>query len=122
MTKGLFLGERHAYMSPQIDDLYLADTMWTPDTPCGTPIDDTTTEFRTKASDITALVKWQNTMRVNPLTPGLKLTWAYNAWGAYNYELEDSSLKVNKHKIELRPNAGDDLPAAVTKNAGAFYS
>jgi hypothetical protein len=121
VTRGLFLGERHAYMSPQIDDLYLADTMWTPDTPCGTPIDNTTTEFRTKAKDITALVKWQNTMRVNPLTPGLKLTWAYNGWGAYNNELADSSLKVNNHRIKGRPNSGDDLPPAVTNNASAFY-
>ena len=92
VTRGLFLGERKAYMSPQIDDLFLANTMWTPDTPCGTPIDSTTAEFRMARSDYRALIDWQKALRSKPLTANVKLTWAFNGWGAYTSEYKPDSL------------------------------
>lgn len=92
VTKGLFLGERRAYMSPQVDDLFLANTMWTPDTPCGTPIDSTTTEFRMARNDYRALIEWQKALRSKPLTSNVKLTWAFNGWGAYTSEYKPDSL------------------------------
>jgi hypothetical protein len=92
VTKGLFLGERKAYMSPQIDDLFLANTMWTPNTPCGTPIDSTTAEFRMARSDYRALIDWQKALRSKPLTANVRLTWAFNGWGAYTSEYKPDSL------------------------------
>lgn len=92
VTKGLFLGERKVYMSPQIDDLFLANTMWTPDTPCGTPIDSTTAEFRMTRADYRALINWQKALRNKPLTANVKLTWAFNGWGAYTSEYKPDSL------------------------------
>lgn len=92
VTRGLFLGERKVYMSPQVDDLFLANTMWSADTPCGTPIDSTTAEFRMTGRDYKALIDWQNQLRERPLTSGVKLTWAFNGWGAYTAEYKPDSL------------------------------
>ena len=92
VTKGVFLGQRKVYMSPQIDDLFLANTMWTPDTPCGTPIDNTTAEFRMTGSDYRALINWQRALKSKPLTANVKLTWAFNGWGAYTDEYKPDSL------------------------------
>jgi hypothetical protein len=121
VTKGIFLGERHAYMSPQIDDLFLANTMWTPDTPCGTPIDSTTAQFRMTGSDVTALVNWQTALRKNPLTPGAKMTWAFNGWGAYFSDPEAEAPRTNKKKIKAKPLGDDTLTAVVRQHATAFH-
>jgi polysaccharide deacetylase len=103
VTKGLFLGERHVYMSPQVDDLFLANTMWSANTPCGTPIDSTTLEFRLSGADYRAFIAWQKKLRTGALTSNVKLTWAFNGWGADgNYE-------------------PDDLKPAVKQNLGEFY-
>jgi hypothetical protein len=104
VTRGVFLGERKVYMSPQIDDLFLANTMWTPDTPCGTPIDNTTAEFRMKGSDYKALIAWQKKLQLNPLTSKVKLTWAFNGWGASGSVYQP-----------------DDLTPIVAKNAPQFH-
>lgn len=122
VTKGLFLGERHAYMSPQIDDLYLANTMWTVGTPCGTPIDNTTAEFRMTAADYNAVLKWQTGLRKKPLTRGVKLTWAFNGWGAYNSNSDDDeSVGTKKNRDLFKGKASDGLVNAVTRSASAFH-
>ena len=46
-NKGMFLGERHTYLSAQIDDVFLADEMW----PSG--------EFRQSAKDWQTTIAWQ---------------------------------------------------------------
>ncbi len=82
VTNGMFLGERHVYMSPQVDDYFIDDTEWLPDTPCGTNIDNTGTTFRMSGSDVQALVKWQNTTRLNSVSANTRLTMAFNGYGA----------------------------------------
>ena len=37
VTKGIFLGEYHVYLTPQIDDVFIADAMWEGTTPCVDP-------------------------------------------------------------------------------------
>ncbi|TXT51391.1 MAG: hypothetical protein FD140_1672, partial [Limisphaerales bacterium] len=54
-NKGLFLGERHTYLSAQIDDVFLADEMW----PAG--------EFRQSAKDWQAVINWQAAFRTRTL-------------------------------------------------------
>ena len=103
VMKGLFLGERHAYMSPQVDDLFLANQMWSADTPCETPVDRTSSDYRMRARDYAALIAWQTQLQRQPQTSGVKITWAFNGWGASGVY------------------AADDLTTIVTRNASLFY-
>src|SRR5205085_3076501 len=38
VTKGLFLGERHVFLDPQVDDVLIDDNTWPPTTPCTTSV------------------------------------------------------------------------------------
>ena len=69
-TRGLFVGERHAYAVPQIDDFFLASSIYTGGT------------YRITAADLQALADWQNLMRAQPLTADLRLAWAVNGQGS----------------------------------------
>ena len=61
VTKGQFLGERHAYMSPQVDDLLIDSDIWST-----TALTDTTgLTYRMNATDYTQLINWQNRVRAN---------------------------------------------------------
>ncbi|MEP7054014.1 MAG: hypothetical protein ABI912_02040 [Actinomycetota bacterium] len=66
VTKGLFLGERHAYLSPQADDLFIANSIWQGQgdavpTPCGTlPDAPSLPQYRITGGDFRAFVNWQN--------------------------------------------------------------
>lgn len=82
VTRGVFLGERHAYMSPQVDDLFLHNDQWVSTTACGTPFELTGYEHRTTASDLRAVWDWQFMTRLNPLTRDVKITMAFNGYGA----------------------------------------
>ena len=82
LTNGLFLGERHIYMSPQIDDVFIDDTVWLPTTPCGTPVDNTGTTYRITGDDLQAVINWQAGKRSDPASANLTLTMAYNGYGS----------------------------------------
>ena len=82
LTNGLFLGERHIYMSPQIDDVFIDDTVWLPITPCGTPVDNTGTTYRITGDDLQAVINWQAGKRSDPASANLTLTMAFNGYGA----------------------------------------
>ena len=82
VTRGVFLGERHAYMSPQVDDLFLHNDQWVATTPCGTPFELTGYQHRTTASDLGAVLIWQALTRLQPATRAVKITMAYNGYGA----------------------------------------
>jgi hypothetical protein len=82
VTRGMFIGERHAFMSPQVDDLFLGNDQWVASTPCGTPFEMTGHQHRSTASDLQAVVDWQNRIRSMPTTGNVKITMAYNGYGA----------------------------------------
>ncbi len=84
VTKGLFIGEKKIYMSPQIDDVFIPDSRWTSATPCGTPVGATGVELRITASDWNAVRDWQDHKRGQPNTGNLRLTVAFNGVGAEN--------------------------------------
>ena len=71
-TRGVFIGERHAYLSAQIDDLFLASTIYP----------DTGVTYRMTDHDMQALADWQTARRANPLVAGLRLAWAANLQGS----------------------------------------
>ncbi|MFQ3662689.1 MAG: hypothetical protein SNJ69_09885 [Chloroflexaceae bacterium] len=83
-TRGLFLGEFRTYMHPQIDDYFIANDIWTPETPCGTNLDLTPggVEHRMNAADLQAVINWQQARRAEPNTRQLRLTMVFNGVGA----------------------------------------
>lgn len=84
VTKGLLLGERHTYMSAQIDDVFIDGSEWMPSTVCGTPVDNTGYTYRITGSDLQSVVNWQNTKRSSKVSAQTTLTMAYNGYGATN--------------------------------------
>ena len=73
VTRGLFLGERHVYLSAQIDDFYLASAIYAA-AGGGT--------YRMTAADLQAFAKWQNAQRAQPVTALFRAAFAFNAYGA----------------------------------------
>jgi len=72
VTRGLFIGERHVYVSPQLDDFFLASVIY--------PVTGTT--YRCTAADLQALASWQNALRNDPVTAQVRAAFAFNANGA----------------------------------------
>jgi MYXO-CTERM domain-containing protein len=70
-TRGLFIGERHVYMVPQIDDFFLASAIYTGGPP-----------YRINDADLQALADWQNGMQAEPQFADLRLAWAVNGSGS----------------------------------------
>jgi hypothetical protein len=91
VTKGIFLGEYHVYLTPQIDDVFIADAMWEGTTPCVDPAspsgDHTDADVaslntvRMAKADVDALVAWQTLQQQNPLFSNFVLHMAFNGAG-----------------------------------------
>ena len=81
VTKGLFLGDRHIYIDPQPDDLFIADDIWPPSTPCGTVPDTTGVEYRITGADLTQVLTWQAAKRAQATTAQFMLEIPYNGEG-----------------------------------------
>lgn len=75
VTRGLYLGERHVYLSSQIDDLFL-----------GTILHGSGEYFTITAAHLRALYNWQEKVRTDPLTADLRLDWAANGAGLLEAE------------------------------------
>lgn len=69
VTGGLFLGQRHVYVTPQIDDLFIDNDLY------GGGI------YRITATDWTAVTAWQAHKQLQPLTARLYLHMAFNGEG-----------------------------------------
>jgi MYXO-CTERM domain-containing protein len=69
-TRGLFVGERHAYAVPQIDDLFLSSDIYTGGT------------YRITSGDLQAFANWENATRAQPLTADFRFAWACNGQGS----------------------------------------
>lgn len=101
VTRGIFLGERHVYLTSQIDDLFLASDLYPYCGDCadggadGAPpagsapvsvIGDGGTAqgltYRITEFDMQALADWQAGPRASPLTADLRFDWALNGVGS----------------------------------------
>jgi peptidoglycan/xylan/chitin deacetylase (PgdA/CDA1 family) len=71
VTRGLFVGERHVYVAPQIDDFFLASAIY--------PMAGT---YRITADDLQAFTNWQAARQAEPLTAQFRAAFAFNAFGA----------------------------------------
>jgi MYXO-CTERM domain-containing protein len=70
-SHGLFVGERHVYAMPQIDDLFLASAIYTGGT------------YRITDADLQAYADWQRGVQANPVTAGFRTAWAANGYGSH---------------------------------------
>jgi hypothetical protein len=103
VTQGIYLGERHTYFTPQVDDLFIDDSEWTPGLPCNTGSDDTGTQIRINANDLNHVVSWQAAKQAQPTSANFVLTMAFNGFGS-----------------TLGAYDPDDLTPAVQDNQAAF--
>jgi hypothetical protein len=71
VTNGLFVGERHAYLSAQIDDFFLKSAIYK-----------SSATYRITAADLQAFADWQKARRSVSLTAQLRAAFAFNAFGA----------------------------------------
>jgi hypothetical protein len=69
-TRGLFIGERHVYAVPQIDDLFLSSAIYTGGV------------YRITDADLQAFAAWQTATQANPLTAGFRAAFACNGAGS----------------------------------------
>jgi len=70
-TRGVFLGERHAYIGVQIDDLFLPDDIYP----------NTGATYRMSANDLQNAYDYTQAKRAQAVTSGLRYHWAYNGVG-----------------------------------------
>jgi len=55
VSGGIFIGDRHVYMSPQVDDVFIDDMQWLTSTACGTNVDQTGVQQRITGQDLMAV-------------------------------------------------------------------
>lgn len=111
-TKGVLAGVRRAYLSPQSDDLFLANNLFTSEPgPCSStqftvnptqPLAPDCPKMRIGAQDLIRLREWQAAWNAEPQTSKLRITMAYNGLGA-------------------KPDAEDELSAEVRRSLGDFF-
>ena len=91
-NKGLFLGERHTYLSAQVDDVFLADEMW----PAG--------EFRQSAKDWQATINWQAKFNTRTLGRNFRYDMVFNGLGTVpgQYENDDLTPYVRTNKAMFK--------------------
>jgi hypothetical protein len=79
VTGGLFLGERHVYATPQIDDLFIDNDVYGGGT------------YRINGTDWTAVTSWQTQKQaLGPQTNGLRLYLAFNGEGTTGIYFPDT--------------------------------
>ncbi|MES1208127.1 MAG: hypothetical protein ABUS79_19505, partial [Pseudomonadota bacterium] len=81
-TRGLFIGERHVYAVPQLDDLFLASDIYGGGT------------YRMTDGDMQALADWQNRQRANRQFAAFRIAWAVNGYGAQSHPGDPLTAKA----------------------------
>ncbi len=81
-TRGLFVGERHVYAVPQVDDLFLSSDIYTGGV------------YRITSADLQAFADWENATRAQPLTAGFQFAWACNGQGSQSMPGDPLTAKV----------------------------
>jgi hypothetical protein len=81
-TRGLFVGERHVYAVPQIDDLFLASAIYTGGT------------YRITDADLQAFADWQRATQASRVTAGFRAAWAVNGYGSSTHPGDPLTAKA----------------------------
>ena len=88
-TRGVFLGERHAYIGVQVDDLFLPDDIYTGGT------------FRMSASDLQAALDYQNAKRAQTVTGGHALPLGLQRRGRERQRRADGHGAAARERLQL---------------------
>jgi hypothetical protein len=125
VTKGVFLGDYHVYLTPQIDDVFIADAEWEGTTPCVDPAspsgDHTDADasslntVRMAKADVDALVAWQNLKQQDPMFSNFVLHMAFNgagttgrtSTGGYRNDTLTPEFKVYQDKFKWLSHTWD---------------
>lgn len=83
-TGGLFLGERHIYLAPQIDDVFIDDDVYGGGT------------YRITGADWTSTTAWQSVKRLQGPTAELHLHMAFNGEGTTGIYFPDTLTPAAK--------------------------
>lgn len=90
VTRGLFLGQRHVYLSIQVDDIFNSNHLWDVET----QVEETGPPYRLNRADIDALLQWLNRLqRKVRNAEELTLDMAYNGAGATRGVAEDGLVE-----------------------------
>jgi hypothetical protein len=88
LNRDLFVGKKRAYLSPQVDDIFLDNDMWI----VGQG-NQGTTQFRITGTDLNAFVAWQTVRRASlPAGSTFITDMAFNAFGTLTSEYPDTTL------------------------------
>jgi hypothetical protein len=100
VSKGVFLGERHVYMSPQPDDILIEDELWD----VALHISNPNLTYRVTGPDYNKLIQWQSTMNAaHPNNAKITLEVAFNGVGASGeYKSDTLTSAVKKNNTPFR--------------------
>jgi hypothetical protein len=103
LTQGLFLGERHVYLAPQVDDLLIDSSTWPAGTPCTTNVEDPSLPtFRMSGHDLRRALAWQQSKRARPETAAFRLAFAFNGVGATgDFAPDNLTPAVRQHQADF---------------------
>jgi len=93
VSHGVFLGKKRAYLSPQIDDVFISDDRWNTTSHRNNVELDGQDEFRITGPDIDNMVSWQTAFRAKlPAGSQYITALAFNGVGTDVAEYPDESL------------------------------
>jgi hypothetical protein len=97
LTRGMFVGQKHAFLAPQVDDIFIDADMWVVGEGNS---DDGTTTFRISGTDLNAFVGWQTAFAAS-LPPGSTYvtTMAFNGWGTTADAYSDTTLLAAARQV-----------------------
>src|SRR5258706_2854530 len=99
VANGLFLGERHIFITPQEDDIFIDDHVWTEGTACGTDPETTPGIYRITGNDLQAFINWQTSTQSRSTTQNFVLTHAFvgeGTNGEYNPDTLTSKAQTTQ--------------------------
>jgi IPT/TIG domain len=106
VTKGFFLGERHAILTTQPDDVFNDNDMWSASFACGKSLDDTGITYRIGGNDLLALAKWQQTKDASQITKDFEIEMPFNGVGTTTTFINEEGTPAGQFKPDtLTPAA-----------------
>ena len=119
LTNGMFLGKKRAYLTPQVDDVFIDDDMWD----VATHLDDGVSQLRITGSDIVGLNTWESGLRQHlPSGSSFFPVFAFNGYGTLKSSYSDGSLlnqalRYNKSFLWLSHTWDHENMDAMTQSA-----
>lgn len=92
VSHDLFIGKKRAYLTPQVDDIFIDDDLWNTTTHRNNPELDGVDTFRLTGSDLDQLVGWQTDFRATLPTGSRYISvMAFNGFGTVASEYPDQT-------------------------------